>query len=227
MKSQYEDRTRLMLPRRTFTVIRCDGKAFHTYARGCEKPFDAFLHAAMVKAAIALCEEAQGSKIGYVQSDEISIILTDFDRIETCAWFDGNVQKMSSVAASCVTASFNARMPVPFALFDARVFTIPDPVEVENYLIWRQKDAIRNSVSGLAQRHFSQKQLDRKSREEMLAMLATKGVEWSAQPTHVQRGTVIRYDRHAERGNWVADDSAPLFTEDREFVRRNLIPRID
>jgi tRNA(His) 5'-end guanylyltransferase len=58
MKRQYESRTRYMLPRRTWTVIRVDGKAFHTYTRGAEKPFDQFLHAAMVAGATALCEEA-------------------------------------------------------------------------------------------------------------------------------------------------------------------------
>ena len=222
MKAQYEDRARYMLPRRTWAVVRCDGKAFHTFTRGCDKPFDAFFHSAMVAAATALCEEAQGAKMGYAQSDEISVVLTDFDNIGTEAWFDGNVQKIASVAASVVTMAFNEAYrhhgETTRAVFDARVFTIPDPVEVENYLIWRQKDAIRNSVSGLAQAHFSSKQLHGLKRSEMLNQLLGIGVDWNASPIHVQRGTVIH---RAERG-WIADYESPVFTDDREYMRRSL-----
>jgi tRNA(His) guanylyltransferase len=107
MKGQYEDRARFMLPRRTYTIIRCDGKSFHTFTRHCEKPNDAALAGAMDVAASALCREAQGAKLAYVQSDEISVLLTDFALPTTDAWFDGNVQKMVSVAASVVTEAFN------------------------------------------------------------------------------------------------------------------------
>lgn len=224
MKNQYEHRTRYMLPRRTWTVIRCDGKAFHTFTRGCEKPHDPFLHTAMVDASIALCGEAQGAKFGYVQSDEISVILTDFDRIETQAWFDGNVQKIASVSSSVVTAAFNSAMHettrrITRAHFDARVFTIPDPVEVDNYLIWRQKDAIRNSISGLAQVHFSPKQLDGKKQPDMLSMLSEIGVRWEYADAHIRHGTAIVY--HGEDG-WKADYVAPVFTEDRGYLRKHL-----
>lgn len=192
MKNQYEDRTRWMLPRRTWTVIRCDGKAFHSFTSGCVKPFDANLNGAMCSAALGLVREAQGAKFCYIQSDEISVLLTDFDRIETQALFDGNAQKIVSVAASVVTGCFNAvytnRSP---AIFDARVFTIPDPVEVENYFIWRQKDAIRNSVQSLAQAHFSAKQLHGCDQKTMLAMLDERGVPWNKSSVNVQRGTAI------------------------------------
>ena len=107
MKSYYEDRTRTYLPRRCYTVIRVDGKAFHTYTKGLQKPFDNDLISDMNETAKYLCQNIQGAKMGYVQSDEISIILTDFDSLTTAAWFDGNIQKMSSVAASMATAKFN------------------------------------------------------------------------------------------------------------------------
>jgi tRNA(His) 5'-end guanylyltransferase len=73
MKEQYEDRTRFFIPRRTYTLMRIDGKAFHTYTRGCAKPFDAGLMDDMDKTATALCEDIQGAVFAYVQSDEISI----------------------------------------------------------------------------------------------------------------------------------------------------------
>ena len=109
MKQQYEDRTRAMLPRRTYTVLRADGKAFHTFTRKCQKPYDVRLVEAIDAAALALCRGAQGACFGYVQSDEISVLLQDFGDIKTDAWFDGNLQKIVSVAASIVTAAFNAQ----------------------------------------------------------------------------------------------------------------------
>src|SRR5579859_3516902 len=94
MKSYYEDRTRISLPRRTFTIIRIDGKAFHTYTQGLKRPFDVELIEDMDLTTKFLCENIQGAKFAYVQSDEISIALTDFDKITTDAWFNGNLQKM-------------------------------------------------------------------------------------------------------------------------------------
>jgi len=107
MKSFYEDRTRTSLPRRTFTIIRIDGKAFHTYTRGLTRPFDQGLIDDMNETTKFLCESIQGAKFGYVQSDEISILLTDFEKTTTDAWFDGNIQKMASISASMATAKFN------------------------------------------------------------------------------------------------------------------------
>lgn len=107
MKSYYEDRTRIYLPRRTYTLIRIDGKSFHTYTKGLIKPFDDGLINDMDDTAKYLCKHIQGAKFAFVQSDEISILLTDFDKISTDAWFDGNIQKMASIAASLATAKFN------------------------------------------------------------------------------------------------------------------------
>ena len=82
MKRDYESRTRYFLPRRTYTLIRIDGKAFHTYTRNCARPYDVDLMAAMDAAAIGVCIEAQGAQFAFVQSDEISILLTDFGKRE-------------------------------------------------------------------------------------------------------------------------------------------------
>lgn len=107
MKLFYEDRTRYYLPRRTYTILRLDGRSFHTYTKGLNKPFDEGLIQDMDETACYLCKNIQGAKFGFVQSDEISILLTDFDKIGTDAWFDGNIQKMASIAASMATAKFN------------------------------------------------------------------------------------------------------------------------
>lgn len=107
MKSQYEDRTRYFIPRRTFVIVRLDGKSFHSYTKGLKRPFDEDLITDMDNAVIAIMSEIQGAKFAYCQSDEISILLTDFEKITTDAWFDGNIQKMASISASLMTAQFN------------------------------------------------------------------------------------------------------------------------
>lgn len=222
MKGQYEDRTRVMLPRRTYTIIRCDGKAFHTFTRGCEKPNDAALAAAMDAATKALCKAAQGSCLGYVQSDELSVLLTDFALPTTEAWYDGNLQKIASVAASVVTSAFGIAYAKAGGLFDARVFTIPDPIEVENYLIWRQQDATRNSIQGLAQAHFSAKQLHGVSTAEAQELLfREKGINWNDTPAYWKRGRCVVY---TQEFGWGYDNDIPVFTQDRNYLRR-MIPR--
>jgi len=163
MKVNYESRTKTLLPRRTYSIIRIDGKAFHTYTRGLERPFDKQLVEDMNATAICLCSEIQGAKFAFVQSDEISILLTDFDKLTTSAWFDGSIQKIVSVSASIATAVFNQIRAGKQAMFDSRVFTIPSRTEVENYFIWRQQDATRNSISSVAQSLYSHRELNTKS----------------------------------------------------------------
>ena len=107
MKDNYESRSHTFLTRRTPVIIRLDGKAFHTYTRNLEKPFDEGLIEDMQLTAKYLCENIQGAKCAYVQSDEISILLTDYDKLDTKAWFDYNVQKMCSISASLATGKFN------------------------------------------------------------------------------------------------------------------------
>ena len=211
MKENYEHRTRSFVPRRTYTLIRLDGKAFHTYTKGLNKPFDHGLIEDMNAAVMALLGEIQGAVFAYTQSDEISVLLTDFDTPQTCAWFDGNIQKIASVSASIMTAEFNrlrlnrnrnnwnsnkeeSEFPgtETLAYFDSRVFTIPDRTEVMNYFRWRQQDCIRNSVSMVAQSNFSHKQLHGKSQRDMHDMLHNKGVNWTTDFTDGEKnGRII------------------------------------
>lgn len=218
IKERYEVRTKTFLPRRTYTIIRLDGKAFHTYTRGCERPYDNGLMEDMNDTAKYLCENIQGARFAYVQSDEISILLTDFNKLNSEAWFDGEVQKIVSVSASMAAAKFNhlrlrrilaGEEALPFrnaeglgelmdnltlAAFDARVFSIPDPFEVHNYFVWRQQDATRNSISMGAQSMYSHKELHGKSTSEMQDMMHEKGVNWNDYPVRFKRGGVVLRD---------------------------------
>ena len=201
IKNQYESRTKYFLPRRTYTLIRLDGKAFHTFTKGFKRPYDETLMGAMDYTTQKLCENVQGCKVGYVQSDEISLLLTDFDKITTNAYFDNNIQKIASITASMASAYFNQYMrdneiTDKLAFFDSRVFSIADPIEVENYFIWRQADAVRNSISMTAQSLYSHKELNGKSTADMQDMCMDKGVNWNDQPTGFKRGRMCVKEKY-------------------------------
>ena len=105
---QYEGISRISLMRRQPVIIRVDGKAFHSFTRGFERPFDDIFIKSMQETAKYLCENIQNVKCSYQQSDEISLLLTDYENINTAAWFDYQVQKMCSIAASMATLAFNS-----------------------------------------------------------------------------------------------------------------------
>lgn len=250
MKEFYEDRFRYKLPRRAYTIMRIDGKAFHTYTRGLERPFDDGLIEDMNLTTAFLCKNIMGAKMGYVQSDEISILITDFDTQDTQSWFDYNVQKMTSIAASLATSEFNRlrliretyvymidEMSKPYkklelediqnlkmANFDARVFQIPSRVEVENYFIWRQQDAVRNSISSVAQSLYSPKELHGKKTNDMQELIFQKGINWNDYDFRKKRGAVIgkvevEVEGGAIRNRWEVIET-PIFTQDREFFTK-------
>ena len=107
MKTFYEQIPKTKLMRRTPVIIRIDGKAFHTFTRGFNRPFDEVLIKTMQETTKYLCENIQGCVLGYTQSDEITLVLVDYQRFETSAWFDYEVMKMCSIAASMATMAFN------------------------------------------------------------------------------------------------------------------------
>ena len=107
MKQYYEQVPKFKLYRRTPVAIRIDGKAFHTFTRGFAKPFDKVLGNAMVRTMEYLCKNIQGCVFGYTQSDEITLLLVDYQTFETDAWFDYEVQKICSISASMATMAFN------------------------------------------------------------------------------------------------------------------------
>jgi tRNA(His) 5'-end guanylyltransferase len=182
MKSNYELRQRRYLTRRTPVIVRVDGKAFHTFTRGFEKPFDQKLIDAMMVAALQVFGEAQGCKLAYVQSDEVSFVLTDYDNLQTDGWFNYNQSKIESITASCMTMGFNQAMRLcdrpGTAMFDARAFNIPE-AEVANYFLWRAQDWHRNSITMYTQSFFSHQELQGKTCADMHEMLHGIGKNWT------------------------------------------------
>lgn len=192
---KYEDAHRLYLPHRMPMVIRVDGKAFHSWTRkNCTGVFDPMMHEAMIATTQALCKGIMGAKVGYTQSDEISIVVTDYDSLTTESWFGKNLQKVVSVAAAMATATFNAtpkgcsaREP---AMFDARAFVLPRE-EVTNYLLWRQQDAVRNSVQMLARATMSHRECHQLSCIKLKEALLQRGIVWEDLDPWKKCGTTV------------------------------------
>lgn len=231
-----EHRTRYFLPRRTYTIIRLDGKAFHTFTRGCDKPFDMDLIDTMQKTTLALCKQIMGVKLGFTQSDEITLVLTDFDELKTEAWFGGNLQKICSISASIATAEFNRlwmkkmidKMDIDkirLAHFDSRVYTTSDPWEVYNQVYWRQLDASKNSIQMVAQSMFSPKDLHGKGFAALNDLIHTKGKNWNDWPTECKRGAFVIKDFQG----WRIDKEAPVLSKDKNyfFSKIPFIPQPD
>lgn len=228
MKANYENRTRYFLPRRCFTILRIDGKAFHTFTRGLIRPFDDGLIEDMDTTAAYLCKNIMGAKMAFVQSDEISIIVTDFDELNSQSWFDGNIQKITSVSASMATRAFNeARLKrlgseMKWAEFDSRAFQIADKEEVLNYLIWRQQDTVRNSISSVAQSLYSSKELNGKNCSVMQEMIFEKGINWNDYSPKYKRGRLILRQLYEKEPNVIRSSwdsiEPPTFTQDRSYI---------
>lgn len=273
MKEFYETIPKTRLMRRCPVVMRLDMRAGHTFCRGFERPFDEVFITSMQETAKYMCENVQGCVLSYQQSDEISLILVDYKKLNSSAFFDYEVQKICSITASMATMAFNKYFEEEVrynsdifyepwnhdekekklfssyfksikkgAMFDSRCFNIPKE-EVTNYIYWRQLDASRNSVQMVGQANFSDKELHKKTTNQIQDMLMTqKGINWNDFPTYQKRGSccikeVYYLDKNGEevpvedsnkddvtkRSRWIIDENIPIFKgEDRQYIE-NLI----
>ena len=260
MKGFYEERTKTKLVRRMPVIIRLDGRAFHTFTKGFAKPFDKRMLETMQETTLELCKNIQGCVFGYTQSDEITLILVDYNGIDVSAWYDYEVQKICSVAASMATLYFNRIFrhkiyefvnehvkvindPKTYgeelvksindlikaynesiemgAMFDARCFNVPIN-DVCNCVLWRQKDATRNSINSLGQAWFKHKELQGKTTSQVQDMLFEKyGINWNNLSTVEKRGTAIVKD---ENEKWFIDEEMPiLMGEGRDYIESRII----
>ena len=245
MKENYENRAKTQLLRRTPVIIRLDGKAFHTFTRGFKKPFDNILTEAMQQTMLTLCKEIQGCVLGYTQSDEITLVLTDYKKLETAAWFDYDIQKICSVSASIATLAFNKSFAKQCALyapsnstninnahinsiyngalFDSRCFNVPKE-EVTNCILWRQQDATRNSINAVAQANFSHKELHGLNVNQVQDKLfKERNINWNDFPIYLKRGSCCIKREIDGILTWVIDNDIPVFTgEGRNYIENLL-----
>ena len=176
-------------------IVRLDGRAFHSFTRGMDRPFDSRLAGIMDTVTEDLAKESNAC-IAYTQSDEISLLLYA-DGVKSQVYFGGKRDKITSILASLATLQFNRYVALIFPdksnmkpVFDARAFTVPSKTEAANYFIWREQDAVRNSISMAAQAHFSHESLhglDSKQMQEKL--FAETGVNWNDYSSRFKRGS--------------------------------------
>ncbi len=255
-QKSYENVWKTKLPRRIPMIIRVDGKAFHTYTKNCEKPFDKKLADLMDETAKHLCENIQGAQIAYVQSDEITILVHDYKSLNSDAWFDKELQKMCSISAAMASTYFTinswklkpiedgifkdgmAYVPLmstflKTALFDSRCFIVPEHDVVNNF-VWRQQDAVRNSIQMLARSLYSHNECNNKNQSDLQEMIHQKGKNWNDVPTGFKRGRCVykkailvpaeerMHEKDVVRNKWMIDTEIPTFTVDRDFIGKHL-----
>lgn len=184
---------RQTIGRDQWMVVRVDGRAFHSYTRRCERPFDPAVTAAMQTMLAGLCAEVSGSVVGYCQSDEASVVARCASQ-NSEHWFGGVVQKVASVAASTATVLFNqAALGLPAgAVFDGRVFPLPDPQTVADYLCWRRADARRNAVSMVCHATIGKKAVLNRPTSERVRMLEAAGIDLAGYAPADMCGTLAR-----------------------------------
>jgi tRNA(His) 5'-end guanylyltransferase len=236
----YENVFRQYLPKRMPVICRLDGRSFHNYTKGCARPIDENLVSCMNETAIYLCHNIQGTKIAYVQSDEISLLITNDETNETQPFVGNCLPKIVSLSAGMASAYFTSISDRIFgkqklAVFDSRAFVLPIN-EVNNYMIWRQNDATRNSVSSLAQSLYSHKALHGKRNAELQELIWQKGINWDKLPTTQKRGRCIvkvQVEKPAVnrktgevitaiRSEWIVDNEVPIFSKNKDYVNRYL-----
>ncbi len=246
---EYEFLQRPFLMLRCPKVIRVDMKAGHSFTRGFERPFDEIFAQCMCETAKALCRQINGAVFAFVQSDEISVIINDMkDPASPNCFFNGNVNKIVSVAASIATAEFNKAyfrlvQPIPEfhkrekyaanffkALFDARVFCLPNVKEVYNYVLWRQNDASINSVQMAAHAVFDEEDVRGKDLSELQDMLMLRqGINWNDYQEYFKRGGLVARvpftkrspdgTKEVVRKKWARVET-PIFSQDPEFAAK-------
>lgn len=215
---KYEEKNRYYLKRKMPVIIRLDMRAGHSFTKGFERPFDEIFTKSMQETAKYLCENIQNCKLSYQQSDEITLLLVDYDDPRTDSFFKYRIDKLCSITASMATMAFNkvfhnnvgdyctytyemeddshedyeytlSLAANKGAMFDARCFNLPQD-EVTNNFYWRQLDAMRNSAQMVGQANFSYRELQHKSCKDIKDMLLQqKGINWDDLPTYQKRGS--------------------------------------
>ena len=200
----YEKRNRYYLQKRLPVIIRLDSRAGHTFTKGFKRPFDEIFMKSMQETAKYLCENIQGCQCAYIQSDEITLLLVDYEKLNTESWFDYRIDKIISISAAMATLAFNKYFTSNAEMYiddfyeawnhsdveEKYVKVLKKAIkmglvfdsrvfnlpkeEVTNNFYWRQLDASRNSIQMVGQANFSHKELQHKSCNDIQDMLMTQ-----------------------------------------------------
>jgi len=232
---KYEETTHLILPPNFPLIIRVDGHCFHKFTRGMEKPFDFQLIELMNTVGIALCKEISNTKVAYLQSDEINLLV--YNQSPQEPWFGNVYAKLCSISASLAAAATmkwkyeHDFKPNYIVTFDSRAFILP-PYEIQNYFIHRQNDWSRNSLQMLARSLYSHRHLAGKKKSELHELCFAKGQNWANLPTILKNGRCIikreqtyevkneHFQGFISRPKWVVDLEIPVFTQDSNYLKQ-------
>jgi tRNA(His) guanylyltransferase len=179
-------------------LARLDGRAFHTFTRGLNRPFDERFGRCMVETARMLVDNLH-ALVAYTQSDEITLIWWVPANGPTEYPFDGRFQKLASISAGLASASF-ARLATEhlpeksrsLPSFDARVWQVPTREDAIDVLVWREDDATKNSLSMAARAHYSHAEMHGKGGAQLHDLLHARGVNWHDYPVRFKRGVYLR-----------------------------------
>lgn len=223
----YENVERRFLYTRMPVIIRLDMRAGHSLTGKWfkEKPIDFKFQQLMISTADYLLKNIQNCRVAYTQSDEISLLLCDFQSFETQSWFGNNLQKIVSVSAGMASSFFttmfqNLKSQNEVVVFDARAFNLSKE-EIYNYFLWRSIDCSRNSVQAHAQSMFSHKELHSLNTNQLISkMKEEKDFNWVSQPDVVKNGAILWRDEkyHTEGLKKLSSD------EGRQFWQLNIKP---
>ena len=195
-----ESQYRNVLERRSLYALRVDGRAFKNYTSKFDRPFDLKFMEGMNQTCKALCSEVAGAILGYVQSDEISVIFSDLSGENTEMWFGGKQDKIISIAASTATgALINALGSNPTPMFDARILKLDNVKEAQEYLIWRSGDAFKNAISMAAGSRYSSKQLDGMNTQQRIDILEREQKDlYSSLPLGFKHGRLAVKENYSD-----------------------------
>lgn len=249
----YRSLTDYKLLKNEYVIIMLDGRSFSNYCKQFKKPFDEKFIVIMNEVTKFLCEEIEGCKFAYTQSDEISLLLTDFG--ESDAWFDNRLCKLISISASLAASKFNQLMiadlsskckdleefnekvsKLKLASFDSKAWNLPTENDVFTWFLFRQSDCVKNSKQMVARSQFSQKELNGLTTDDMVNLLINKlGIDWNSFPDGEKYGRFL-YKKEVEinngevsfkRNKWFVHEAFPLFGDSgrEKFFNLNVTPK--
>lgn len=207
-------------------IARMDGRSFHSFTKHMDRPYDIKMMQCMQNTTKELVKETN-ALIGYTQSDEITLVWLSTN-IKSQVFFDGKIQKMTSHLSALTTLHFykNIQQLYPeyvnrFPTFDARTWQVPNRQEAVNCLIWRQQDAVRNSINMLGQTYFSHKQLQGRTTSRVKEMLFDKGIIWEHTPYNFKNGTFFK--KHSHVRQFTSEELERLPPKHEAHVNPNLM----
>lgn len=238
----------------SYILVMLDGRSFSKLIKNnFERPFSNKFIDMMNETAKFVCQNVQGCKFGYVQSDEISLVLTDFDTPTTDSFFDYRISKLQSIIASLATSKFNQLMTLdmmstPCSIddmkdmicnakliqFDCKVWNVPSLNDVYAWFLYRQKDCTRNSIAQTAQTYIPHKDLQHLYPKDMVVKLLEKGIDWNSFDDGKKYGRFIKKEEveiikeiKLIRRQWKCQNAFPLEKNKDKFIDYTKLPVLD